>query len=328
MRQFIFIFICVFFVMYFINKILSFNEFFHNFEKKNVKIIPRDKNPDGNCDMVFILLIHQNKKMIDYMIRNIKKNVHGNYKIFIHYNGTDKINENDYDDNIWFNRNPIKTERFKKSLPMAVIDTMKYALDYVKFTNIMIISSGSVFYKKYTVPTDEYIGLNNYKNQLGGGNSFNNIFDKKYIDSQFIKNLENLNIPIWQYGHIEHDSFLLEKLKKRDFQYITGGQMSGIVIPYDCIQMIVEDFYPMEYKNENQYCAEELYFPIYLYNYSLLKKLPINHVETITDWDNNYLLDDIQKIKNMISKNLSGHLLCKIPEDTEHPCRKYFEELN
>jgi hypothetical protein len=266
--------------------------------------------------------------MVDYMIENIKKNVIGHYSIFIHYNGTDEINENDYDNYIWFNRNPLKTERFQKSLPIAVIDTMKYAIDHVQTTNFMIISSGSVFYKKYTVPTIEYVGLNNYKNKLKGGRFFNNIFDVKYIDSQFKKNLEYLQIPLWQFGHIEHDHFLLENIKKRNFQYITGGQMPGIVIPYDCAHMIVDDFYPMNYTNNNQYCAEELYFPIYLYNYALIKKLPIHHVETITDWDYDYLLDDIDKIKKIIELNLDGHLLSKIPEDTEHPCRKYLQDLN
>ncbi len=345
-HKLIIIFLFILFFMYYINEyvfsridssiignLLSFRlqnniENFHNFERKKINIIYRNENIDKKkTDMVFILLIHQNKKMVDYMINNIKNMVNGDYMIFIHYNGDDNINENDYNENIWFNKNPLKTERFTKSLAMAVIDTLKYACDNVETINFMIISSGSAFYKKYEIPKEEYIALNNYNYLFKNQSNTIDRISIKYIDN-ITNYLKNNKKDIWHYDKFDKDNFIKNKIKKRNFKYIVGYQMPGLVMPYNCVINIIHDIYPMNFKIKDiEYCAEELYFPIYLYNYALEKNLKINNSEVITDWNNNYLLDSIDKIKNSINKNFKGHLLSKIPEDTEHPSRKYIESL-
>jgi hypothetical protein len=288
----------------------------------------RDCYPTGETDMIFFLLIHQSKDMVDYMIQNIKKYVEGNYYIFIHFNGSNHIDENEYENNIWFCRNIQNTEKFTERLTKAISMTMYEAFQHIKSINIMTISSGSAFYKKYTIPSQKQIRFKRYYSHFSSeqvaipftyyGNT------ETYLLPIFQKN--NKKLYIWWYPKIDSDSFLKKLIEKNNFEYYMGGQFSGMVIPYEAAYTLSNDIFEHfdEFINKDYPC-EEFYFQTYATNYGILNNIDIGLSECIINWNNQYFVNN-NSIQHYRNHHIEGHLVCKLSDDPHHGTRKFLNQ--
>jgi hypothetical protein len=289
-----------------------------------MKIIYRNELPVGNYDMIFISLIHQDKNMLEYVINNFKKYVFGNYLLFVHYNGKDDIDENLLPKWVWLSREPITTQRFTISLTIAICKTLKFVLSCVKFTNVFLISSGSAFFREYTIPLIPYIGLLTHESIFNPkGNYLHNSAISTQYSGCVSSYLQSIGGSKWQYEHCDKDVNFLNLVKNRNFKYFYGTQFPGQIWPYQVAKDVVDDFLTLT--NNQFYPCEEIYFSTYAYNYAFENNLPINYVEVITNWEYNYNIYDpeyiIQLRNYKINSKEIGHAICKVPENLNCPSR-------
>lgn len=302
----------------------------------NVNIKYRDylpQNKNKKIDLIIISLIHQSKDMLLYMIKNIQRYLIGNYMFFIHYNGTDFIDENNLPDWVWLNRNPIRTQRFTQTLSFAITDTIKFAVENIDFTNVMLMSSGSVFFRKWEIPKNEYIGILSNQKLF---NFKNNVFHEEPVLIKYCgkvsEYLKEKGIGVWQYGFEGHgcdiDLGFHNLIKKRGFKYFKGCQWSGQIFPKNVCIQIAEDIPKLKNENIMFYACEEIYFSTYAYNYAIENNISINFTECNTNWEYYYEIKDINYIINTHYKHPNiGHALCKLPDDTNHPTRIFINSF-
>ncbi len=293
----------------------------------------RKNTPSGDYQLIIISLIHQNKFMLDYMISNIERYLEGKYLFCVHYNGSEDVDENTLPSWVWLNRSPIHTQRFTRRLSDAIIDTMGWVLQYVNTINIMLISSGSVFFRRWQIPSYPQICIESHEKIF---NPSKNLIHTSAIPienkGRVVEYLRERGSGGWQYGFEGHgcdlDIHFHECLHKRGIQFFRGCQWSGQLWPQDVGKMIVEDLTLLKNKPMQNYACEEIYFSTYAYHHYLLSKIPIQFCEVITNWEFKYDIHDIQYIIDLHQKHpLIGHAICKLPDDVNHPVRKFIQHF-
>ncbi len=293
----------------------------------------RNSTPSGDYQLIIISLIHQNKSMLDYMIKNIERYLEGEYLFFVHYNGSEDVDENTLPSWVWLNRSPIQTQRFTRRLSQAIIGTMAYALQYINTINIMLMSSGSAFFRKWQLPSYPQICIESQQKKINPKNLVIHEgpipFENK---GRVVEYLKERGSGGWQYGFEGHgcdqDSFFHECLLKRGIQYFKGCQWSGQVWPQEVGKWIVEDLLSLKDKPMQYYACEEIYFSTYAYHFVITLHLPIYYCEVITNWEYKYEINDIQYIIDLHQKHQNiGHALCKLPDDTNHPVRRFIQHF-
>jgi len=291
----------------------------------------RKTTPSGDYQLIIISLIHQNKSMLDYMISNIDKYLEGKYLFCVHYNGSEDVDENTLPSWVWLNRSPLYTQRFTRRLSEAIIDTLGWILSYVQTINIMLISSGSVFFRRWQIPSYPQICIESQQKII---NPKNKVIHEGPIPienkGRVMEYLKEKGSGGWQYGFEGHgcdqDIYFHECLMKRGIQFFRGCQWSGQLWPQDVGKMIVEDLTSLKNKPMQHYASEEIYFSTYAYHYFILSKIPIQFCEVITNWEFKYEINDIQYIIDLHQKHPPrGHAICKLPDDTNHPVRKFIQ---
>lgn len=292
--------------------------------------------PKGNVDIVIVSLVHQGSDMIKYMVRNIQKYVEGKYMLFIHYNGREDINENELPEWVWLNREPLLTDRCSRTMVVATCDTLKFALDNLTFTNVLILSSGSAFYRTYIPPTQPYVGIITHETILYPNSNFLHISPISTEHAGKVSEYLTKNGGArWQYENSDKDVEFLNFVKERNFKWFKGCQFTGQVWPREVGEQIVSDILTLKsnvsgilsIKNNphRDYAYEEIYFSTYAYNYALEKQIAVSMCEVITDW-HQYDINDPQYIIKMRNYKEIGHALCKLPDNIKSITRQFLEQ--
>lgn len=293
----------------------------------------RDSSPSGDYQLLIISLIHQNKSMLDYMIHNIERYLEGKYVFFVHYNGVEDVDENTLPTWVWLNRSPIQTQRFTRRLSQAIIETMAYALQHINTINVMLISSGSAFFRKWQIPSYPQVCIESHEKIF---NSSIQLIHTSPISiehrGRVTEYLRERNSGGWQYGFEGHgcdqDTFFHECLLKRNIKYFRGCQWSGQLWPQQVGKWVVEDLLSLKDKPMQYYACEEIYFSTYAYHFYITQNIPIYYCEVITNWEFQYEIQNIQYIMDLHQKYPNiGHALCKLPDDTNHPLRKFIQHF-
>lgn len=295
----------------------------------------RDYLPTNRrTDLIIVSLIHQNKSMLDYMIKNIQRYLSGEYMFFVHYNGRDFVDENNLPDWVWLNRNPLSTQRFTRTLSLAIADTIKFAVDNVDFINIMLMSSGSAFFRRWDIPKYEYIALESHEkvhNHKCGELLHISPIQIEHCGavSEYLKN--NKGSP-WQYGFegrgCDVDTYFHELIKMRGFKYFKGCQWSGQIFPKSVCIQIAEDIPKLKNAPMMFYACEEIYFSTYAYNYANENNIFVNLCEVNINWEFNYEIMDIQYIIHLhYNYPKIGSAICKLPDDTNHSTRLFINSF-
>ncbi len=289
----------------------------------------RNYFPSGHYSLATFMLLHQGKTMLEYVIKNFTKYVEGNHILFIHYNGPDDIDENLLPTWVWLNRNPLQTRRYHRSLTIALSETMKYAVEHVDFVNALLLSSGSAFFRRWTVPTKQEVRIDSHELFF---NPHKNQFHVSAIPIQYIGNvahyLRSHGLSAgWQYEFGgDRDIYFHQCIIKRGFQYMKGCQWSGQLFPKEVCEMIAEDIPTLKNHNLGEYACEELYFSTYAYNYAIQHSVQMEECITIINWEFGYEIHHIQQIIDLHEKyknKKEGYTLCKLPDDVNHPVRRF-----
>ena len=285
--------------------------------------------PSGHYDMVIVSLIHQGTDVLTYISQNIQRYVKGKYLWIVHYNAPAAIDESTLPDFVWLVRNSLKTKaeinliggRSNVALAHAICRCIEFALQNITFTNVLLMSSGSSFYRDYTPPSRPYIAINSHELLLHENRiaPHTDPVPTEYIEHIVdYLNSRGSTIPGWQYRYFEKDFQIHPMFRK--FKWLQGSQWSGMVFPYDVAKEVAHDMKPMESISNNpsmpDYALEEIVFGTYAYNYAISNGLKLNISETIIDWDRQYAIP-IDQIKNyrIIASIFPGigHMVCKIP---------------
>ncbi len=287
----------------------------------------RNTLPKSKTDLIVVALIHQNKNMVLYMIKNLMKYLKGDFMFFIHYNGSEDINENDLPEWVWLNRNPLNTERYQRSLAMAAVYTLKWALEHTESINVMTLSSGSAFFREMEVPKTPRIFCESHETVFNPTKNQMHLSPMPVeLTGRIAEYLVNNNaMGPWQYKGSDFDHDFHDLVRDRKFTHYFGCQFSGQVWPLELAKMIVEDLSQLIYSSHGYYACEEIYFATYAYNYSIRNNIPIERVVTIINWEFSYMvqsLDYINRLRNDHPANI-GFAVCKLSDDINDPVRKY-----
>lgn len=291
-------------------------------------IIYRNHLPFGHYDMIIISLIHQGPEMIYYMTENIKKYVKGKFLWIAHYNNSKQIDENTLPEWAWLVRDTIKTERSTRLLTMAINQALKFILVNATSTNIMTLSSGSAFFREFTLPTEQKVSLISHELKINPNKNYAHIQE---IDISHIGNctnyLESVGSFGWQYKFGGDKDLEFHRLiKNRGFKYMRGCQWSGQVWPYEVGKILLDDLTELEKLNdykEVQYACEEIYFSTYAYNYARDNNISINYVEVIIDWDAGYEVRDFNYVQMLRDTYEGGSAVCKLSDNILDTVRQY-----
>ena len=295
-------------------------------------ILYRNYHPSGKYSLATFMLLHQGKAMLEYVIQNFDKYVEGNHILFIHYNGPDDIDENLLPNWVWLNRNPIQTRRYHRSLTIALSETMKYAVEHVDFVNGFLCSSGSAFFRKWRVPIEKEVRIDSHELFF---NPRKNQIHVSAISIQHIGNvaqyLRNQGLSAgWQYEFGgDRDIHFHRCILGRGFQYMKGCQWSGQLFPKEVCQMIAEDIPVLKNSDLGDYACEELYFSTYAYNYAIQNSIQIKECVVTINWEFGYEIHCIEQIMNLHQRykhKKEGYAICKLPDDINHPVRRFLLE--
>ena len=295
------------------------------FEEATVSRQFRQTLPSGHYDMIIVSLVHQKNNMIWHIADNIKKYVHGRFLWIVHCNSEIMIDENTLPDFAWMVRNPIKTtgHRWSVALTHGICRALEFAIENVTFTNALMMSSGSAFFRHYDVPTFPRIGLINHTSLLSlsrGQHTMPVPIERIESSSSYI--LENGSEIPWLYDRFEKDIPIHHLFKK--FKWLKGGQWSGSIFPYEVAKDVAADMKSVEAISYDttlrDYAREEIVFSTYAYNYAVTTGMTINMLETITDWDYMYnpTIERVIQYRSVAALFPGiGHLVCRLEDNYE-----------
>jgi len=307
---------------------------FDRVRANHIHHVYRDTTPSGHYDMLIVSLVHQSVDMILYMANNMKRFVKGSFLLIVHANGQ-SINENDLPPWCWLARQTIVTTHPTTSLLHAMTACMATALDHIQFINCMYISSGSVFFREFTVPTEASVHLASHEDIFFPEKNFT--YSKpipiEYLGrcAEYLLEQGGVNYNGWQYKNyfptgMDLDTEIQDIVKKRKISYIKGGHVPGQVFPYEVCRQLVEDI--NEYflmTPVRSYCLEEILPSTYAYSYALEHGLQVKRNVVYYNWLHQYIMTDIGFIENLPTKCPDAYAVVKVPYELNHPIREHFK---
>ena len=279
-------------------------------------------------DLVIVSLVHQGPEMVYWMAKNIQKYVTGNFVWVVHYNGAEPLDTNKLPSWAWSVPSPIVTYGYTPRIARAVAMCIDYARSRTQFTNVLTMSSGSAFFRPYTVPNEERVQFATYDPLFHpNGLRYHNEPISVSELGRCGPYIEALGHPQkWQFEGFDAHSEIHERIRARGFEWIVGTQWSGQLIPYTPAIQFADDMLSTPL-NGPPYAAEEILMSTYSYNYALRKPLPLWHSEAIIQWGPRYMITEYTRVETY--RNLCtvfpgmGHLVCKVPDDLTHPVRVF-----
>lgn len=306
---------------------------FENSKAKDINHIYRDYLPNGKYDMVIISLVHQDLSMIQYMASNIKRFVNGSFLWIIHANGG-SFNENDLPPWVWLSRHVINTIHHTTTLVHAISACIDFAIKNIEFINCMFISSGSVFFREYIVPTKECVSALSHETIFFPDKNFTytNPIPIEYLGkcADYLIQQGGTNYNGWQYKNyspygMDLDEDIQNIIKKRNVLFIKGSHIPGQVFPYTVCKMLVEDLGKyFSRPNIHTYCLEEILPSTYSYWYAQENNISIQKNVVYMNWIHNYNMDSIQFIEELPSKCPDAYAITKVSYDLNSTVRKQF----
>ena len=271
--------------------------------------------------MIIVSLVHQTVDLLRHLSQIIDKYVKGRFLWIVHFNSEEYVDENTLPDFLWLVRTPIETRGYTPSLTHGICRALEFAGQHITYTNVLLMSSGSSFYRPYTIPTEPYIGL--YPNGTlfdNGDYKFHFPIPMEYIGNFTQYCISRKNGDGWQYKYFDRDHRIQEILKQNKFKWVCGSQWSGIVFPSAVASHLVRDMKAIEQfdyiPSIPDYPLEEIIFSTYTYNYAIEQSIPILMVETIIDWNCEYetsqkSIETYRQIATVFRG--IGHLVCHLP---------------
>ena len=280
----------------------------------------RNTLPSGQYDMVIVSLVHQTNDILWRVAQNLQKYVRGRFLWVVHCNSDIPIDEHTLPDFVWLVRNPVKTsgDRWNVNLTHGICRALDFAIENVTFTNALLMSSGSAFFRDYVVPTFPRVGLTSHETLLST-NRFQHMMPVpvERIESASAYVLEQGSSFGWQYRFFEKDLPIHHLFKK--FKWLKGSQWSGIIFPYEVAKSVVSDMKSIEPTDCDtllpDYAREEIVFSTYAYNYALEKGISIDINEAIIDWGAMYnpTIERIVQYRNAAKLFPGiGHIVCRL----------------
>lgn len=275
-------------------------------------------------DLVIVSLVHQTPELVEWLAENIRQYVSGSFVWVVHYNGHRPLDRSRLPEWVWPVPDPVETQAYTPRIAYAIARSIQYAASRTTFTNILTMSSGSAFFRPYTVPTSERVQFVHYDPL------FNPSCLRLHNDVISIERLGSCSRYLYDHGHPgpwQFDGFdkhteIHAKLRARGFKWIMGSQWSGQLIPRIPALQFAEDMTP----DGPPYVAEEVLLSTYSYNYAREQCLPIWNSETITKWGSEYVVSRWETIRDyrIAARTFPGlgHLISKVPDDPNHVLRR------
>lgn len=279
----------------------------------------RDTVPSGNYDLVIVSLVHQTPDVVHCIAENVKKYVKGRFLWVAHCNTHEFLDETTLPDFAWIVRDTIVTRAYSVSLTHAVSRCLDFASN-VTYTNALIMTSGSSFFRDYTVPTYPRIGLFSHEILLENKRLLHN---EPISISELGKCSEYLATQgsgAWQYENFDKDTEFHTLFRTRGFKWILGSPFSGLMFPCAVAEQLRDDLFALETNPDTNipcYATEEIVFATYAYNYAIQHGLHIGLSESIIHWGERYnvTIDQIEKYRMCaIALPGLGHIVCRLPE--------------
>jgi len=295
----------------------------------------RTTTPQGKCDLLIVSLVHQGPDMVRYMTQNIQKYVKGSFKWVAHYNGKDPVDENTLPEWAWLVRDTNVTQpyEYQRLRTFGIIKTLSFAIQSgLQFTNVLILSSGSAFFREFQVPVKPKVCLDNYEKIFDPSVNLDHSspIDIKH-SGKCAKYLESIGSSGWQYKNGDLDIEFQTAIQKRNFKFFKGAQCAGQIWPYEVAIMLSEDItklYDSPNTKKLDYACEEIYLSTYAYNYAIEHSIPIEIGQVIIYWNRYYGIRHTEYI-DFLRKNPqfnSGHAVCKLSDSINDPVRKYIQD--
>jgi hypothetical protein len=297
--------------------------------------IYRETALSGQYDMLIISLVHQDIEMIKYIANNLNRFIKGSFVLIVHANGQ-SINENDLPPWCWLARDTIKTIHTTPSLLHALTSCIKTAFQTIDFINCMYVSSGSVFFREFVVPTQPAVHASSHEDIFFPETKFTYTMPIPidYLGKCAEYLLENggVNYGGWQYKHyspsgMDIDTDIQEIIKKRpEIKFIKGSHLPGMVFPQEVCKMLLEDVNKYFSKAIiRKYALEEILPSTYSYYYALQHGLPIKRNVVYYNWLHQYIMTDINFIEHLPTICPEAYAVVKVPYDLKNPIREHYK---
>ncbi len=274
-------------------------------------------------DLVIVSLVHQTPEMVEWMAENLKRYVTGSFVWVVHYNGERPLDLSRLPDWVWPVPNPEWTQTYTTRVVYALAKCIRYAASRTTFTNLLTMSSGSAFFRPYTVPTTERVQFPSHEPLFNA--SCARVHTEPIPTAHLGACVRYINDRgfegPWQLGGFDQHTDAQAKIRARGFQWIVGAQWSGQVMPQTPALQFAEDIT----SDGPNYVAEEVLLSTYSYNYAHAKRLPVWTSEAIINWGPEYMVTRVETIDAYRRAAQTfpglGHLVCKVPDDLQHPVR-------
>lgn len=297
--------------------------------------IYRETRPSGHYDMLIISLVHQDIDMIRYIANNLKRFVKGSFILIVHANGH-SVNENDLPPWCWLARDTIKTTHPTTSLLHAMTSCIKTAFETIDFINCMYVSSGSVFFRDFVVPTQPAVHASSHEDIFFPEKKFTYTMPIPIEHlgkcAEYLLEKGGVHYQGWQYKYytpsgMDVDKDIQEIIKKRpEITFIKGSHSPGMVFPQEVCKMLLDDINEYFLKeNIHRYCLEEILPSTYSYCYALQHGLPIKRNVVYYNWLHQYIMTDITFIESLPKKCPEAYAVVKVPYDLKNPIREYYK---
>ena len=282
----------------------------------------RDTLPSGHYDLVIVSPVHQSPDVVHCIADTLKKYVKGRFLWVAHCNTHEVLDETTLPDFAWIVRDTIVTRAYTISLTHAVARCLEFA-SQVTYTNVLIMTSGSSFFREYTVPTYPRVGLFSHEILLKDVRLRHNEPIPASELGKCSEYLATQGCPAWQYLNFDKDTELHTLFHARGFRWILGSPLSGLMFPSAVADQLRDDLFTLESNpdtNIPDYATEEIVFATYAYNYALCHGLHIGLSESIIHWGDRYVvsIDQIEKYRMCaIAFPGLGHIVCRLPEHVD-----------
>lgn len=276
-------------------------------------------------DLLIVSPVHQSPEMVEWMANNLRQYVSGSFVWVVHYNGARPLDRSRLPDWVWVVPDPIWTQTYTTRIAAAVAKCIRYAASRTTFTNVLTMSSGSAFFRPYTVPTTERVQFVHYDPLFNPmcGRLHNEAVPIEHLGrcGQYL--LDNGCPGTWQFGGFDQHTEIHTKLRERGFKWVMGAQWSGQLLPATPALQFAEDMT----LDGPAYVAEEVLLSTYSYNYARQRNLPIWNSEAIIKWGPEYLISRVETIQEYRRAATTfpglGHMVCKVPDDPQHYIRMF-----
>lgn len=312
----------------------SVNSFTH-VRATAINHIYRESKPSGRYSMLIISLVHQGVDMIHYIANNLKRFIKGSFILIVHANGV-SVNENDLPPWCWLASDTIETSHPTTSLLHAMSSCMATALRTIEFINCMYVSSGSVFFRDFIVPTEACVYASSHEEVFFSNKRFtySSPIPVEHLGkcAEYLIKQGGIHYNGWQYKNyfptgMDNDDDIQNIIKKRStIRYIKGSHSPGQIFPYIVCKMLTEDLHEYFIKgNTYAYCLEEILPSTYSYWFACKEGIPIRKNVVYYNWLHQYIMTDINFIENLPSICPDTYAVVKVPYELNHPIREYFK---